>query len=274
MELIGDVARKSGPVDRLRLEVTKTTCAASVAERTGLFHVPPVVRFDAESGVLETARVHGFRSLMQLVLARDPRFPEICERVGRAIAQVHTEMRLPEDARLPFPEPLRGERADECVLHGDLNGSNVGWDPATDRVVILDWSAAPALRTAASIGSRYFDVLWFSHFFFRFRPLRAVSGWSPERWTCAFLSGYAAVSADFSVEALRAYKARVEPFMADDYRAERERLGRGVRWIPYRIWQWLGRRRWEKFLGGLSDSQLRPRGADARVERCAASSES
>jgi len=274
MELIGDVARKSGPVDRLRLEVAKTTCAASVAERTGLFHVPKVVRFDAENGVLETARVHGFRSLMQLVLARDSRLPAICERVGRAMARVHTEMRLPEDARLPFPELLRGDPADECVLHGDLNGSNVGWDPATDRVVILDWSAAPALRSPASVGSRYFDLLWFALFFFRFRPLGAISGWSPELWARAFLAGYAAASAGFSVEGLRAYQSRIRPFLADDYRAERERLGRGVRWLPYRAWQWLGQRRWEKFLGGLSDSQLRPRGADARVERCAASSES
>ncbi len=266
MELIGDVARKHGPADRLEAEVTKTTCAAKVAARTGRFHVPPVVGFDARAGVLDTERVHGFLSLMQLVSRRDARLPGICERVGRAIADVHAELRLPDTLRIPLPAPLVGEPADECVLHGDLNGSNVGYDPSRDRIVILDWSTAPALRSVATTGSRYFDILWFALFFFRFRPRSALLHWSPELWAGSFLRGYAAGSDAFTVEALRAYHESIRAFLSDDYRLERERLGRGVRSVPYFVWQWVGWRRWEKFLASSSDSP--------RIESCAASSES
>ncbi len=253
MELSGDVARKRGPADRLALEAAKTRAAASVAARSGRFHVPAVVRYDAAEGVLETERVHGFVSLMQLVLRRDPRLTAVCERVGRAVATVHAELRLADDLRIPLPARLAGEPADDCVLHGDLNGSNVGYDPDTDRVVIVDWSAAPALGEAATVGSRYFDIVWFALFFFRFRPGRALTGWSPERWAGAFLAGYADGASQFSVAALRAYHARVRPFLIDDLRVEQARRGLGLRGLPYRLWRQIGFRRWEKFLAAIAD---------------------
>ena len=261
MVFSGDVARKRGPADRLAIEAAKTSAAAAVGARSGRFHVPAVVRLDAAAGVLETERVHGFVSLMQLVLRRDPRLPGICERVGRALAEIHAELRLPEAMRIPLPAPLAGDPADTCVLHGDLNGSNVGYDPAADRVVIVDWSAAPALGVAATVGSRYFDVLWFSLFFFRFRPGRALGGWSPERWAGAFLAGYAAGSRAFSMEPLRAYHARARTFLTDDLRAEQARRARGIRGLPFRLWRQLGWRRWEKFLASATDPQQAQRRA-------------
>jgi hypothetical protein len=259
MEFSGDVARKRGPTDRLAIEAAKTSAAARVAARTGLFHVPAVLRCDAAAGVLETERVHGFVSLMQLVLRRDPRLPRICERVGRAVAAVHAELRLADELRIPLPAPLAGEPADACVLHGDLNGSNVGFDPESDRVVLVDWSAAPALGVAATVGSRYFDILWFALFFFRFRPGSAVLGWSPERWAGAFLAGYAEESGLCLADALRAYHARVRSFLIDDLRVEQARRGAGVRGLPYRLWRQLGFRRFEKFLAAVADPQVRGR---------------
>lgn len=258
MELIGDIARKRGDPERLAVEVAKTTWAVGVAARTGRFHVPPVVRFDADAGVLETERVHGFVSLMQLVRSRDRRLPGICERVGAAIADVHSETRLPGTQRIPLPSPLAGAPADECVLHGDLNGSNVGYDPKADQVVILDWSSAPALPVVATVGSRYFDILWFALFFFRFRPGLALVGWSPERWGGAFVAGYASACPTFSVLGLRAYHEHARGFLTEDYRLERERLGRGFRRIPYRVRQQLGWRRWERFLASLADPRIGP----------------
>jgi aminoglycoside phosphotransferase (APT) family kinase protein len=195
--------------------------------------------------------------LTQLAVRRDRRLIGICERVGGALAQLHAEMRLPDALRIPLPASLASEPADECALHGDLNGSNVGYDSSTDRVVILDWSAAPALRVAATVGSRYFDVVWFTLFFFRFRPGTAIIGWSPERWAGAFLAGYAAVSGTFSADALRAYHERARTFLSDDYRAERARRGRGIPGIAYGAWQRLGVRRFEKFLAALSDPPVR-----------------
>ena len=257
MEFIGDVARKRANADQLAVEVAKTTCAARVAARSGHFHVPAVVRFDAAMGVLETERVHGFVSLLELAVRRDRRLSGICERVGRALAEAHTDMRLPEGPRIPLPAPLATDPADDCVLHGDFNGLNIGYDSSSDRVVILDWSAAPALGVAATVGSRYFDILWFALFFFRFRPGSALIGWFPERWAGAFLAGYANSGA-FSADALRAYHERARTFLTNDYRLERERWERGIRWITYRSWQRLGWRRWEKFLASISDAQVRP----------------
>ena len=259
MEFSGDVARKRGPADRLAIEAAKTTAAAAVGVRSGRFHVPAVVRFDAASGVLETERVRGFVRLHDLVVGKDPRLPRICERVGRAVAAIHDELCLADELRIPLPEGLAGEPEDCCVLHGDLNGSNVGYDPGSDRVVIVDWSAAPALGVAATVGSRYFDILWFSLFFFRFRPGSALIGWTPELWAGAFLFGYARESSAFSADALRAYHARVRTFLTDDLRAEQARRGGGLRGLPYRVWRLLGWRRWEKFLAVATDPETQRR---------------
>ena len=259
MEFSGDVARKRGPADRLEIEAAKTQRAAKVGAQSRRFHVPAVVHFDAATGVLETERVHGFVSLMQLAVGRDPRLVAICRRVGAAVAALHADLQLPDSLRVPLPATLSSDPAESCFLHGDLNGSNVGYDPSTDRVVIVDWSAAPALGGVATFGSRYFDIVWFAQFFFRFRPGTALLGWSPELWVDAFLSGYAEVSRTFSADALRAYFERARTFMTNDYQVERSRRGRGLRGASYRVWRQLGWRRWERYLAALSDP--RPRGA-------------
>jgi hypothetical protein len=256
IEFVGDVVRKRGPADRLAIEAARTADGARVGERTGRFHVPAVVRLDQAAGVLETERVHGFVSLMELALRKDSRLVGICERVGRAVAEIHADTLRPETPRMPLPAQFASDPSDECPLHGDLNGSNVGYDPSTDRVVIVDWSAAPALGVAATVGSRYFDVLWFSLFFFRFRPGTALFGWSPERWVEGFLAGYADLAETFSVDALRAYHERVLTFLTNDLRAEQARRPPGIRRIPFRILRQLDWRRWERFLASLAD----PRG--------------
>ncbi len=257
MEFDGEVARKRGPAERLAIEAAKMRAAAELGARSGAFFVPAVLRFDAGAGVLETERVPGFVRLIDLVTRRDPGLLSSFARVGRALAVVHAELRLRDAPNIPLPAPLAGEPDDVCVLHGDLNGSNVGYDPTQDRVVIIDWSAAHALEGEATVGSRYFDLLWFAVFFFRFRPASAWLGWSPEAWVGAFLSGYArAVGAGFSAAGLRAYHERARGFLLEDLRREQARQGSGLRSVAYRAWRRLGWRRWEKFLAALSDSQL------------------
>ena len=44
-------------------------------------------------------------------------------------------------------------------LHGDFTLANVCVEETTDRVVIVDWSAAPILGEAVTVGPVYFDVL-------------------------------------------------------------------------------------------------------------------
>jgi hypothetical protein len=257
MEFSGDVARKRGPADRLAVEAAKTRAAAGLAARSGAFHVPALLRFDAEAGLLETERVHGFVRLIDLAARRDPGLLDVFARAGRAVALVHAELRLEGAPSIPLPGALAGEPGDACVLHGDLNGANVGYDPTQDRVVIVDWSAAHALEAEATVGSRYFDVLWFALFFFRFRPGRAWRGWSPEAWAGAFLFGYArAAHGAFSPDGLRAYHARVREFLLEDLRRETARR-RGLRGVAYRAWRALGWRRFERFLAVATDPATR-----------------
>ena len=201
MEFSGDIARKRGPADRLAIEAAKTTAAAAVGARSGSFHVPSVVRFDAAGGLLETERVHGFASLLQLVLRRDPRLLDICERVGRALAEVHAELRLPEALRIPLPAPLAGDAADACVLHGDLNGSNVGYDPASgpSRDRRLVGGARAGRRGDGRQPLLRHPVVLAVLLPLPAGPAPSAAG-SPERWAGAFLAGYADRSGSFSVD--------------------------------------------------------------------------
>lgn len=246
MELVGTVARKRGDPARLAVEAAMTTAAVAVAP-TGV-RVPAVSRFDAAGGLIETERVEAFTSLMSLASAGDPRVEALCARVGHALAHFQSHLVVPPEHEKLLPPPFAGRPDERVPVHGDLNGSNVGFDPDSDRLVILDWSAAPSLGSAGTMGSPYFDPLWFALFFFRFRPFGAGMAWTPERWAGAFLDALAASDARFSAARLRDFHAEVRAWLADDLRAELARRARGIRWLPYRLWQRAGVRRWERFL--------------------------
>lgn len=260
MELVGAVARKRGSAADLAVEADATDRAAALGERSGAFFVPPVVRFDPQAGVLETQRVDGFQSLMELAVARDPVVRALCAQLGRAMALVHRE--LPAERAAPVsPAVLRAEDGAVATIHGDLTASNVGYDRARDRLVILDWSAAPALAEPATIGAPYFDLVWFTSFWFRTRPLTALTGWEPEAWSDSFLAGYEAGGGSVARTMLRRYALSARPFMAEDYRRELRRRAHGARWLPYRVWRAMGWRRWERYLAGLSDAHGRRQAA-------------
>lgn len=247
MELVGAVARKRGDADRLAVEAAVTSRAAQLGERCGLFHVPSVVRLDRSAGLLETARVDGLRTLMELAVGGASHVGPLCERLGAATATVHAQLALEPEWCREVPPDLADASVRQVVLHGDLTASNVGWTP-DDRLVILDWSAAPSIPRPATVGPPQFDLLWFSTFFFRTRPLGRLAGWRPEEWTGAFLDGYARAGGDADAGRLLRYAERVRPFLEADYAAELARRARGVRRLPYRAWRALGWRRWRRFL--------------------------
>jgi hypothetical protein len=260
VELVGTVARKRGPTERLAVEADVTSRAAMLGQRSGAFFVPPVARFDAAEGLLETQRVLGFRSLLELALAHDPVVPALCARLGRAIALVHRELSFDATVTATSVTVLRWEDGALAAIHGDLTASNVGHDRTHDRLVILDWAATPALGELITRGTPYFDVLWFMSFFFRNRPLWALINWSPEAWCDAFIEGYRAGGGNLSAEGFRQYAKASRSFLQADYQRELHRRARGVRWLPYRVWRAMGWRRWERYLEHLRDAgpSMRP----------------
>jgi hypothetical protein len=251
VELVGSVARKRGVAAHLAVEADVTARAAALGTRSGLFFVPPVIWFDAATGVLETERVEGFRSLMELAVLRDPVVGALCSRLGRAMALVHRELGVDRTVQVSAPV-LRSEGGGVGAIHGDLTASNVGYDRDHDRLVILDWSAAPALAEPVTVGTPYFDMLWFSSFWFRTRPLSALAGWTPEVWSREFLDGYCSAGGAVTVSGFRRYALSARPFLREDHHRELVRRARGVRWLPYRVWRAMGWRRWERYLARLA----------------------
>lgn len=246
MELVGTVARKRGDPARLAVEAAMTGAAAAVAP-PGV-RVPGVTRFDAATGILETERVTAFTSLMALAATDDPRLEGLCARLGVALAHFQSRLVVPSAHEALLPLPFAGHPDERTPVHGDLNGSNVGFDPTTETLIVLDWSVAPSIAAAGTVGSRYLDPLWFALFFFRFRPFSPRAAWRPERWAGAFLDALAGADPRFAARRLQAFHEDLRPWLADDYRAECARRARGIRWLPYRLWQQAGLRRWERFL--------------------------
>lgn len=243
VEFVGEVARKQGEAALLAREAARTAAAVAAAPDDVL--VPRVVAADVP-GVLDTARVPGFRSLFDLAVAGDPGLERRCAAAGRALAHFQQTLRPPAWDGPVLPPPFDGAGDAPVAVHGDFNGSNVGWDEEADRLVVLDWSPAPTLGVRGDVGSKWFDPVWFTLFFFRFRPFDARARWRPEAWATAFLAAY-----DPSPAAPRAFLAfaqAIAPWLDRDYAAERVRRGRGIRWLPFRLWQSAGRRRWTRFV--------------------------
>lgn len=244
---VGDVARKQGEPTQLAREAARTVAAVAVAPPDVL--VPRVVRSDVP-GVLDTARVPAYRSLYALAVAGDPRLEARVTAAGRALAHFQRRLRPPAWDGPVMPPPFDGPAGARVAVHGDFNGSNVGWDTAGDRLVVLDWSPAPTLGVHGDLGSRWFDPLWFAIFFFRFRPFDLRVAWRPEAWAGAFLTAYD--PAPGAVAELAAFARGVEPWLASDFAEERARRGRGLRRLPFRLWQAAGWRRWARFVAALT----------------------
>ena len=81
--------------------------------------------------------------------------------------------------------------ADENVfIHGDFACINVCFHKPSDKLVILDWSAAPMVARTPTFGSRYFDILLFVSSLFQGVPCARVFGWDAAAMAETFLKGY------------------------------------------------------------------------------------
>lgn len=166
------------------VEACVTGAARDVARATGLFRVPAVLDVAGDSLVLED--LGPLVPLAALMDAADPGLHDTMVAAGRALGAIHRDMELPDDCTGTMPPPW--DAPDAVCLHGDYTAHNVLIDASGD-LVVLDWAAAPMLRTVATRGSSYFDVVWFlAHLRRAASAKRLLLPFG--RWSDAFLVGY------------------------------------------------------------------------------------
>ena len=189
MEFVGDIARKMGESSLLAVEAAKASRALEIGRNSGLFRVPRVVNFDAEAGVLEFERLQKLSTLLDLAVRKDARLPGLLEKAGRALAVVHEELTLPEEMKLALPSAWMCRAGENVCIHGDFACINVCFHEPSDKLVILDWSAAPMVARTPTFGSRYFDILLFVSSLFQGAPCAKVFGWDAAAMAETFLKG-------------------------------------------------------------------------------------
>jgi len=203
MEFVGNIARKTGEPSLLAVEIAKTQKAAEIGKECGLFYVPKVVNFDAEAGIIEFEHLSGLITLFELAIRKDPRLFELLEKTGQALVAIHEKLVLPADMKINLPDEWMDD-ADNVFIHGDFTGENVCFDKSANRLVILDWSAAPLLGRRVTFGVRYFDIIWFAYYLFYCMPAKNITRWNACRMVDKFLDGYASSNAhDLSVSKFR-----------------------------------------------------------------------
>ena len=96
MELIGDIVRKTGEPEVLVIEAAKATRAFEIGRDSGLFNVPKVLNFDADTGVLDFEKIDDLATLLDLAIRKDQRLLELLRKTGRALGVVHGQLTLPD----------------------------------------------------------------------------------------------------------------------------------------------------------------------------------
>ena len=74
-------------------EYARMRAAALVGEKSGLFAVPPAVRYDADSGILTMDRIGDLMTIRQLAVKRHESLLECLSFAGAALATVHRDLR-------------------------------------------------------------------------------------------------------------------------------------------------------------------------------------
>jgi hypothetical protein len=159
LRLDGRTVVKSAHPRYLRVEIEKTRRAARIAKETGLFRVPDVLDYDDRKGTAVFERIPGLRTIREAARSNRER-GEAAARIGRALAIIHRDLRLPDDMTLPIPGAFMDGGGD-VFLHGDFGLRNIAFEPGSDVPVILDWQFTDMHGGEATFGSRYFDLVWF-----------------------------------------------------------------------------------------------------------------
>ena len=236
--------RKTDDPRVLEIEDEKSIRAAAIGKATGMFYVPEVLQYDADQGILDTEWIDGLENLNGVALRRDPKMGELCHRTGVALAAIHEQLRLPEKLKIRLPEIMPTSSYAEVFLHGDFTGDNVCYDRKNDRLVIVDWSSAPLFGGKATFGPRYFDLIWFGHFFYCSRPARWMGIWGDDIWYQSLIRGYESTSGSrFAAGEFNDYRRKAEPLLSAARRDMLEnkrgmrRIGRSLL-LSYAAFRW------------------------------------
>jgi tRNA A-37 threonylcarbamoyl transferase component Bud32 len=209
MEILGNIVRKTGASSILTVEVAKTSRAFEIGRNTGLFSVPKVIRFDAGVGALEFERLNGLVTLLDLAVRKDERLPGLLEKTGQALAAVHEKLVLPEEMKREMPPEWMGSCDENVFIHGDFACINVCFHESSGELVIVDWSAAPAVGRTPTFGSRYFDILLFISSLFHGAPWAAVLSWDAAGMARTFLRGYCRAAPQVELGKLKHYASTI-----------------------------------------------------------------
>jgi len=254
MEFRSDIFRKTADARVLTVEAAKASRAMEIGKDSGLFRVPKVVNFDSGAGVLEFERLSGLVTLLDLAVRKDPRLPALLEKAGQALAVVHEKLILPEEMKCEMPPEWMGPSGENVFIHGDFACINVCFHEPSGGLVIVDWSAAPAVGRTPTFGSRYFDVLLFISSLFHAAPWRQLLSWNGKGIALAFLRGYRSAAPQITLSKLRDYASKIGRVQRRNIR-EMARRRRPLRAIGYVGCQMLMHARLYLFLHSRKEEQ-------------------
>ncbi len=159
VELYEDRVVKTGQPELICIEAEKTIRGYEIGQRTGLFKSPRVIDFDKQKGVLVLEYIHGLSSIREVARGKyDP--DSLGEKVGKCLAVIHNELKLPIHMRKELP-PEFALGGQNVFLHGDFNTTNVCVSENNDSTTILDWQMTDMHGGNATYGSNYFDITSF-----------------------------------------------------------------------------------------------------------------
>jgi len=223
IEFKDHIVRKTSNAYVLSIEAAKIKRAAKIGKNSGLFDVPEIVNFNAETGVIEFERIKGLITLFDLMVRKDAQVFELLKKAGMALAVIHEELVLPDEMKMNLSNEWMGFGGD-VFCHGDFTSENVCFDKSSNRLVILDWSAPPILGGAQTYGTRYFDLVWCTYDLFFGMPAGSIGQWHACKMADSFLEGYlsssvyglsASIFKDISLSMFRIQKEEIRQQIFD-----------------------------------------------------------
>ena len=153
------VIKRQSP-ELTRIETEKTRQGALIGGRCGWFQTPRIISPNAELGEIHLEKLRNIVPLWH-VLRYDDDATDILVRIGRSLAAIHDNLRLPPQMNIPTIPEWAGDYP-IVYLHGDFTMFNILVESATRSIWIIDWMVSQAVRPrVGEVGPCYFDVAWF-----------------------------------------------------------------------------------------------------------------
>ncbi|MBU1054479.1 MAG: phosphotransferase [Proteobacteria bacterium] len=207
VELYENTVKKKDEPSLLRIEVEKARQGYKIAKNTGLFCTPKVIDYDEVSGIVIFERLRGLQ-MMKDILAFSPTM-ELVSRIGKVLAEIHSNLILPDEMRKPLPDEFQAPGDSQVFIHGDFNVENVLFMGQYDTIAVIDWQMTSVHGGEATWGTRFFDIAWFINTLF-YRPIyRYIGALHEAPWAQIFLRSYSEASKEaINEDQFRSYMER------------------------------------------------------------------